>query len=240
MSRLGDLLRLERTRRGLSYKQAARLSGVSDKYLMDVESGKRIIADAEARRVLSKMGMQVKTEAEFTLDDIAAAVDLETALPGAVRRAQSAPHPEKKAAEENKDSRPVDSIWLDALKGVLRRVPIYNAVMQEVGHRLLAVENGKIAGAPAGAVFYFRAPDNALSGFRVRRGDIALIVPGRPAEDGALMLVEARGGRMLRAVKMLPRCQVMLQTFDTAPDGEIFDLSDVVFIGRAVRMEAEL
>ena len=34
MSRLGDLIRLERTRQGLSYKQVARKCGVSDKYLM--------------------------------------------------------------------------------------------------------------------------------------------------------------------------------------------------------------
>ena len=45
MSRLGDLIRLERTRQGLTHKQVARKCGVSDKYLMEVEAGTRIIQD---------------------------------------------------------------------------------------------------------------------------------------------------------------------------------------------------
>ena len=37
MSRLGDLIKLERTRRGLSAKQVAKKCGVAEKYLLDVE-----------------------------------------------------------------------------------------------------------------------------------------------------------------------------------------------------------
>ena len=72
MSRLGDLIRLERTRQGLTYKQVARKCGVSDKYLMEVEAGTRIIADDQARRILKAMGLQQQTEADFSLDDILA------------------------------------------------------------------------------------------------------------------------------------------------------------------------
>ena len=81
MSRLGDLIRLERTRQGLTHKQVARKCGVSDKYLMEVEAGTRIIADDQARRILKTMGMTEHTESEFTLDDIAATVDLQSAVP---------------------------------------------------------------------------------------------------------------------------------------------------------------
>lgn len=37
MSRLGDLIRLERTRRKLTCKQVAKQCGISEKYLQDVE-----------------------------------------------------------------------------------------------------------------------------------------------------------------------------------------------------------
>ena len=79
MSRLGDLIKLERTRRGLSAKQVAKKCGVAEKYLLDVEQGTRIIADDQARRILKSMGMQQQTEADFSLDDIAATVDLQSA-----------------------------------------------------------------------------------------------------------------------------------------------------------------
>ena len=55
MSRLGDLLHTERLRRNMTLKQVAKLGGVSEGYLKDVEAGTRIIADDQARRILKKM-----------------------------------------------------------------------------------------------------------------------------------------------------------------------------------------
>ena len=52
MSRLGDLLKTERLRRKMTLKQVARLGGVSEGYLKDVEEGRKIIADDQARRIL--------------------------------------------------------------------------------------------------------------------------------------------------------------------------------------------
>ena len=43
MSRLGDLILLERTRQKLTRKQVARKCGVSEKYIQDVEEDRRII-----------------------------------------------------------------------------------------------------------------------------------------------------------------------------------------------------
>lgn len=238
MSRLGDLLKLERTRRSMTHKQVARLAGVSDKYLQEVESGKRIIADDQARRILQKMGITQETEAAFSLDDIAATVDLQSAVPDIQRRAPAKASPKEEASGDNDK---VDgSIWLDALSSVLRRVPVYNAAMKEVGHRLLPVEKGKIEGAAADKVFYYMAPDNALRGFRVHKGDIVLIVPQTMSQDGALMLLDTKHGKILRMIKDMPRFQVMLQTYDQQFESDIINLSDAVFIGKAVRLEAEL
>ena len=78
MSRLGDLLLLERTRQKMTRKQVARLCGISENYLKDVEEGRRIIQDDQARRILKKIGITQHKEAEFTLDEIAATVDLHT------------------------------------------------------------------------------------------------------------------------------------------------------------------
>lgn len=238
MSRLGDLLKLERTRRGLTHKQAARLSGVSEKFLQDVENGRRIIADTEARRILSKMGVSHQTEAEFSLDDIASTVDLQSAVPDIGQR--TAPRTQKRESEDTNSGKVDGSIWLDALKSVLRRVPVYNAAMKEVGSRLLPVENGKILGAPPEKVFYYMAPDDSLRGFRVRRGDLVLILPQTMSEDGALMLLDTGRGKVLRMIKEMPRFQVMLQTYDNQFESEIINLSDAVFIGKAVRLEADL
>ena len=194
MSRLGDLIKLERTRRGLSAKQVAKKCGVSEKYLLDVELGTRIIADDQARRILRSMGLQQQTEADFSLDDIAATVDLQTATDemqrartAAAKTAKVKPEAEKVASAGEKVV--PGSIWLDALSSVLKRIPVYNAVMKEIGHRLLPIENGRIEDASPDKVFYFMAPDDEMRGFRVTRGDLVLVVPASSPVDGAIMLI---------------------------------------------------
>ncbi len=242
MSRLGDLIRLERTRQGLTHKQVARKCGVSDKYLMEVEAGTRIIADDQARRILKAMGMKEQTESDFTLDDIAATVDLQSAVPQ-LTKAVEAKKPvktEKSEAKTESDPGVAGSIWLDALSGVLKHVPVYNAVMKEVGHRLLPITNGKIEGASPDKVFYFMAPDNDLRGFRVQHGDLLLVVPAQAAVDGAIMLLQTPQGRVLRKVKRYNDYQAMLQKYDDTFESELKNYNELTFVGRCVRLEAEL
>ncbi|MDD3336739.1 MAG: helix-turn-helix transcriptional regulator [Eubacteriales bacterium] len=242
MSRLGDLLRTERMRRNMTLKQVAKLGGVSEGYLKDVEAGTRIIADDQARRILKKMGLQEHNEAGFTLDDIAATVDLQTASPKpAPEAAPVRKHaPETEKVYETEDKSVSGGVWLDALTSVLRRVPVYNVVMKEVDHHLLPILDGRIEGAAPDKVFYLSAPDDSMRGFRIMREDQCLIVPSNSPIDGTIMLVEYAGHRCLRKVKKLDAMNVLLQSYDREYAGETLALPDVSFIGRAVRVEFSL
>ena len=105
MSRLGDLIRTERLRQKMTPKQVARKCGVSESYLIAVEAGTRIIGDDQARRILKTIGLKQQNEAEFTLDDIAATVDLAQVRPSLAAKAVE-PKPkeaEKVASSEEKD-----------------------------------------------------------------------------------------------------------------------------------------
>ncbi len=240
MSRLGDLIKLERTRRGLEPKAVAKKAGISVGYLLEVEAGTRIIRDDQARRILKTMGMEQPQETDFTLDDIASTVDLQSAMPRAVQGVQKKKAEKAEAGDAKGGEGLAGSIWLDALSGVLQHVPIYNAVMKEVGSRLLPVQDGKVEGAPKDKVYYFKAPDDDLRGFRVHRGDLVLVVPASAPQDGAIMLIETPQGKLLRMVKILPRFQAMLQKYDQAFESEIVNIADLKVVGRCVRLEAEL
>jgi transcriptional regulator with XRE-family HTH domain len=239
MSRLGDLIKLERARRGLDPKTVAKKSGVSVGYLLEVEAGTRIIRDDQARRILKIMGMERPQEADFTLDDIASTVDLQSAMPRVVKALEEQDGP-KKGPGDRKGEGLAGSIWLDALSGVLQHVPIYNAVMKEVGSRLLPVSEGKVEGAPKDKVYYFKAPDDDMRGFRVHKNDLVLVVPASSPQDDAMMLIETPQGKLLRMLKLMPRFQVMLQKYDQAFESEIVNIADLKVVGRCVRLEAEL
>ena len=232
MSRLGDLIKQERGRRGLSAREVAKKCGLSEKFLLEIEGGTRIPRDDQAQRILKAMGAQPPAQSDFTLEDIAATVDLQSALPR-IKEIKKEKAPEAGTG-------PAGSIWLDALADVLQSVPVYNAVMNKVGSRLLPVKNGKVEGAPRDKVFYFLVPDDAMRGFRVQRGDLVLVVPAAQAQDGAMVLLDTPQGKLLRRIKLLPRYQVMLQHYDSALESEIVNLSDLRIAGRCARLEAEL
>lgn len=236
MSRLGDLIQTERNRQKLTAKQVAKKCGVSESYLKDVEAGTRIIGDAEARRILRTIGLRDQNEADFSLDDIAATVDLQTVQPALARTvAKKKEEPVASAGE------PVTgSVWLDALQSVLKRVPVMNAVMKEVDHRLLPVLEGRIEGANPEKVFYFLAPDDSMRGFRIYGQDVVLIVPANSPVDDAIMMVEYANHRALRKIKRLEGFKVMLQSYDREYQSETLPISELRFLGRAVKIEITL
>ncbi len=244
MSRLGDLIRTERVRAKLTPKQLAKKCGVAESYLVAVEKGTKIIADDQARRILKSIGLKEQTEADFSLDDIAATVDLATVnSPVAKAVTQPQPKPRQPEAEvvASTDEKGVGgSIWLDALTSVLKRVPVMNAIMKPIDYRLLPITSGKIEGANPDKVFYFLAPDDSMRGFRIHQGDLALIVPAHSPVDGSVMLVEYNSHRYLRKVKKLADFTVILQSFDKEYDAVTAQINEVNFIGRAVKLEVTL
>lgn len=246
MSRLGDLIRTERLRSKLTPKQVARKCGVSESYIMAVEAGTRIIADDQARRILRTIGLREQVEADFTLDDIAATVDLiqvqpnKPAAPKPRKPALTRPEEEGATAATEKDEGVTGSVWLDALSSVLKRVPVMNAVMKPVDFRLIPIQGGRIEGANPDKVFYYLAPDDSMRGFRIHAGDIALMVPAQSPVDGAVMLVEYNSHRYLRKVKKLDAFSVLLQSYDREYDAQTVQLSECSFLGRAVKLEISL
>ena len=238
MSRLGDLILLERTRQKLTRKQVARKCGVSEGYIKDVEEGRRIIQDDQARRILKTLGTSQKNEAEVSLDEIAATVDLGTLAP-------AKPTPQPKADPPKPVSKPVSAeeqsgIWLDALSSVLQPVPVMNAGWIQVARRMVPIQDGKIEGAKPERVVYFQAPDDSMRAMRIEKGDLVLVVPQALPVDGAIMLVEYGAHRCLRRIRLLGDSKILLQSGDRELDAQAMHINELKLVGRAVRIEIAL
>ena len=158
----------------------------------------------------------------------------------AARPAPKPAEPEAIQVASTEEKGITGSVWLDALTSVLKHVPVMNAVMKPVDHRLLPITSGKIEGANPDKVFYFLAPDDSMRGFRIHQGDLALIVPAHSPIDGAVMLVECNNHRYLRKVKKLQDFTVILQSFDREYDAVTAQINECSFIGRAVKLEVTL
>ena len=65
-------------------------------------------------------------------------------------------------------------------------------------------------------------------------------VYAQAAVDGAIMLLQTPQGRLLRKVKRVNDYQAMLQKYDESFESEIKNFNEITFVGRCVRLEADL
>ncbi len=238
MSRLGDLLLQERLRRKLNSKQAAKLAGVTEAFLIAVEQGRKIIADTEARRILKKFGVHEPEDSYFNLEQVAATVDLNTIAPKQVEQAMQLSA--KGYTKQGEDTGVSGSLWLDALSAVLKKVPVYNAVFQQIDSKLMPVQNEKVEGFAPDKLLYFQIADDDMRGFRLLREDRVLIVKESIPQDNALMLVQVRDHYMIRKIKKLDAGTLMLQSFGREFESTTISMDKVKCIGRCLRLEASL
>ena len=139
-----------------------------------------------------------------------------------------------RSAEESSDA------WLDALSGVVKRVPVMAPDGLVIDHLLTPIVNGRIEGGAPDKVLYYRCPDDMLRGFRVYAGDLLLVVPASKAEDDRLMLVEYRGERMVRKLLKMDGGRIQMQAFDHEFSATVGTIVDVKVLGRCVRLVRQL
>ena len=240
MSRLGDNIKKARLEKKMTAKQLGKKCGLAESVILDVEAGTRILSDVQARTISKVLGlgdMEATSAFGMELDAASAAMAAPARPPKPYKYEPVKPVVPGKPVEENKA--PSDA-WLDALGGVMKRVPIMDETGVVIEHRLLPVIGGRIEGGQPDKVFYYRCPDDSMRGFRMQAGDLLLTIPQPTPVDDSIMIIEQKGVRMARKIQRLEGNRVMLQSFDREFRSQTVGNHDIVFIGKCVRMEVTL
>ena len=99
---------------------------------------------------------------------------------------------------------------------------------------------GRIEGVVADKVFYLSVPDDSMMGYRIRKGDRALVLPATVPVDNAVMVFLAEGKYYLRKVKLQDGGRALMQWYDYEPRSEVVQLKSVTLVGRVRRVEFDL
>ena len=233
MSRLGDAIRKARIAKKWSEKQLGRKCGMAENVIREIESGRRIVSDDQAQRILKLLGAEnpVSTELEVAQEP---EVKLRPQPRAYVLPAKNVAPEQQKASDEATDA------WLDALGGVVKRVPVMDENGVVIDHVLTPIISGRIEGGAPDKVFYYRMGDDALRGFRIHAGDLLLTVPETRAADGAIMLIEYRGKRMPRKLMKMDGMRIQMQSFDREFEAVIAPAPEVRVLGRCVQLRRTL
>ncbi len=233
MSRLGDAIRKARIAKKWSEKQLGRKCGMAENVIREIESGRRIVSDDQAQRILKLLGAEnpVSTELEVAQEP---EVKLRPQPRAYVLPAKNVAPEQQKASDEATDA------WLDALGGVVKRVPVMDENGVVIDHVLTPIISGRIEGGAPDKVFYYRMGDDALRGFRIHAGDLLLTVPETRAADGAIMLIEYKGRRMPRKLMKMDGMRIQMQSFDREFEAVVAPAPDVRVLGRCVQLRRTL
>lgn len=237
MSRMGETIQKARLAAGLTEKALGKKCGMAESVIKEIESGRRVASDDQAQRILKLLGVKnpVSTELEVAAE------------PEVKLRPKPRPYvlPVEQPLEEavpaaSAVSEEQGSAWLDALGGVVKRVPVCDEKGLVLDHVLEPVIGGRIEGGAPDKVFYYRCPDDALAGYRIHAGDLLLVVPEKAPADEAVMIVEKEGLRVARKIKKLDGGKMLLQAYDREFRAETAEIRGVPILGRCVKLTRSL
>ncbi|AOY55350.1 MAG: S24 family peptidase [Clostridium perfringens] len=223
MSRVGERIKEAREKSGMTQKALAKKLGVAEKFVNEVETGRKIINES----LISKVSKVLNTD----LNDINMVVTDEEL------------QKELKAEKQLRQTKPaeVNEVWNQAFGSVLKNVPIYDYSLAQVkGYKQLATASNKIDGHTANKVFYLKIENNDMTGYRIQENDLALCYSIKEIENNSICLVEFNGKRVIRQIKKLDNVKALLISNNGSMRTETANIKEVKAIAKLYRIEFDL
>lgn len=221
LSRVGIRIKTARELQNISSKQLAKKCGVSQSYIDDIESGKKVISDSIIKRLSGLLNIDFSDSLYTEGDDVEEAQKVN-------REKVEKP---KKVVEE----------WENAFSSIIRDIPVYNMSMDKaLEHRHLPIIDKKVEGYNPDKLVFIKAPDNSLSGFRIRKDDIVMVVLNSEIPGSGFCIMEYDGIRAIRSVKKLDGNKVLILSHHDNVKTETKDIREIKVLGHCIRVEIDL
>ncbi|NLY42380.1 MAG: helix-turn-helix transcriptional regulator [Clostridiaceae bacterium] len=210
MSRLGKKVRTIRIQRGMTPKQLAKRIGVAEKYILEVEEGRRILNDVLVEKLSRVLGQNID---DYMLYEVEEKKDELQGLKGIDEIRRAAQEKFEEAYKYEEEHKKQDALAEDADYSVFN-VPIYAYNLKTLlGVRPTVVVSGKINSYEKEKAVYLRIEED-IKGFRMERDDIALGFITREIENNSIYLIEYKNKRTVRQLKKLDNLHVLVTGFN--------------------------
>lgn len=230
MSRIGQEINKLRLKKGMTPKQLARALGVSEKFVLDIESGKRIVSDDMIGRVSKALDFELGPIGLFASDDKLTPSNGNDANVRSIKKVAPIVSNE-----------PVQQVWDDAFGNILKTVPVYDYKMDRIiDKKLLPIEKNRVEGYAKEKVFYLDIEDTDMSGFRIFKGDRAFGILENQIDKDGIYLIEYNGERAVRQVKKLHGNKLLLVYNRGTLITETVGTKEIKVIARLIKLEITL
>lgn len=222
MSRIGNKIKTIRIEKGLTPKQLAKAVGVSEKFIEEVEFGKRVLSDDIVKKVSKALGQEIS----------------DIMLVEAEEKDVSVKEVRQPAVEVKRE---VQEVWSDAFDSILKTISVYDLTLEKVlGTRQLPVVSGKIDGINKDKVFFLEIQDDDMIGFRILKGDMAFAYSMHEVENNTICIVEYDGRRAIRQIKKLDQDKILLVNDSGRLATETLSIKQLKVLARIIKLEIKL
>lgn len=232
MSRVGDKLKEARLKSGVSAKALAKKLGVAEKYINEVESGRRVVQESFIERASKVLKVDLAEINMVVSDATLEKEEIEI-------KATTNTIKEKKLAPKTLGE--TSEVWTEAFSSVLKKVNIYDYNLKNIlGSRDLPNYSNKVEGYNADKVLYIKIQDNDMSGFRIMEGDIAFAHLVKEPTNNGIFLLENKGKRIIRQIKLLGNSKGLLVSNKGSVYTETVELNSIKVIAKLEKVEIAL
>ena len=228
LSRVGEKIKEEREKSGISQKALGKKLGVSDKYINEVETGRKVPQESFLDRVAKLLKVDLNDGNIIELDEVQK------------EEIKQVKYVRKEEKLEPRILGETSDVWTDAFSSVLKKVNIYEYNLEKVlGERELPNYSNKVGGYPADKVLYIKIANNDMAGFRIMKGDIAFAHLVKEASNG-IFLIEEKGKRVLRQIKLIGNSRALLLSNEGSIVTDTVELNNIKVIAKLERLEITL
>lgn len=219
MNRLAVKIKESRIKAGLTEKELAKKCGLSVGYIIQVESGKKIVNESVADKILKSLG----TKEEFVKEE----------------RVIEKP---KKTKPAHKPQGTIfaqpNQTWADALAGVIKKYPIYELNTNKiVDYKELPIISKKIEGHHPDKIMFVKSPNNDMETFRIKKDDVLTVFITKDIQNYGIYLFEMGGKKMIRQLKKEVNKKVKLLKCANDNSAMTVDMSKVKVLGKIIKNE---
>lgn len=222
MSRIGEKIKLERLKAKLTQKTLGKKLGVSESFVNEVETGRKIINQTLIDRISKVLGTDLN--------------DVTMSFEEQVYEQEKDSKYDKKPKKED-----VKEVWNEAFGSVIKNVPIYRYELDKAaGFRQMPLVSNRIEGFAQDKVIYLEIQEDDMIGFRIAKGDLALAHLTSDIENNSICLIETDNERLIRQIRKLDNNKLLLISNRGTTRTETVDNKSIKVIARLLRVEIQL
>ncbi len=219
MNRLAVKIKEAREKAGLTEKQLAKKCGLSISYIIQVESGKKIVNETLADKILKSLGAKeafIKEEKPVE----------KPKKPKAVSEAE-----EEIIVEPNQS-------WRSALAGVIKKYPIYELNTNKiVGYKELPIIGKKVEGHKPDKLMYVKCSNDEMEHYRIKKDDVLTILKTTDIQNYSIYIFEIKGKIVIRQAVKEGNSSVKLQKSPNDMDSIKVKINDIKVMGTIIKNE---